>query len=85
MMFVLQVHQDFAHHVQSEPVETVGSWVIFPWPIAVPEGWDRVSTPLLTPARLEALRAECAGVDVPPADPKPIPEPQPESEDTREI
>jgi hypothetical protein len=83
MTFVLQVHQDFAHHIQSEPTESVGMWVIFPWPIVLPDGFDRVSTPVLMPARLAALKAEWSdpAAEVPPINPQPIPEPQPESED----
>jgi len=76
----MQVPQDYAHHVVAEPLERVGAWVIFAWPVAVPEGWDRVSTPLLTEARLVALRAACEGQTFPEANPQPIP-PEPELEE----
>ena len=77
---VLMVHQDFAHHVQSEPIEQLGQHVIFPWPIDLPDGFDRVSTPLLTPARLAALREACDCEDAvwPEPTPRPIPDPEPE-------
>lgn len=76
----MQVPQDYAHHIVAEPLERVGAWYIFAWPTAVPEGWDRVSTPLLTEARLAALREQCACPDTvwPEPDPKPIPDPEPE-------
>jgi hypothetical protein len=77
----MQVPQDYAHHIQSEPLERVGAWYIFAWPTAVPEGWDRVSTPLLTEARLVALRAQCAGGVWPEPNPQPIPEPEPIDEE----
>jgi hypothetical protein len=78
----LMVPQDYAHHIQSEPIETLGEWVLFPWPIPLPTGFDRVSTPLLTPARLAAMRLDCGCPDKvwPPVDPKPIPDPEPEPE-----
>ena len=71
----MQVPQDYAHHIVAEPLERVGAWYIFAWPTAVPEGWDRVSTPLLTEARLVALRAQCAGGVWPEPNPQPIPDP----------
>jgi len=74
----MQVPQDNAHHVVAEPLERVGAWYIFAWPTAVPEGWDRVSTPVLTEARLAMLRAACAGGVWPDPDPQPIPDPVPE-------
>ena len=77
----LQVPQDYAHHIQSEPIERVGAWVIFPWPIPLPEGFDRISTPVLTEARLAALRERCACPNAvwPEPNPQPIPpEPEPE-------
>lgn len=79
-MKYLIVNQDFAHHIQSEPVEQVADMVLFPWPIALPEGFDRVSTPLVCADKVPAFRAHwlaCCPV-VPPVDPKPIPEPEPE-------
>jgi hypothetical protein len=76
----MQVHQDYAHHIDADPIEVVGMWAIFAWPVGVPEGWDRVSTPLLTEARLVALRAACEGQTFPEANPQPIPEPEPEEE-----
>ena len=86
-MKYLVVHQDFAHHVQSEPVERIADVVLFPWPIALPEGFERVSTPLVDVDKLEAFRAHWEAVcpDAPLVDPKPIPEPQPEEENGFEI
>jgi hypothetical protein len=77
----MQVPQDYAHHIVAQPLERVGAWYIFAWPTAVPEGWDRVSTPLLTEARLVALRAQCAGGVWPEPNPQPIPEPEPIDEE----
>ena len=74
----MMVPQDYAHHINATPLERVGAWYIFAWPTAVPEGWDRVSTPVLTEARLVALRAACEGQTFPAADPQPIPDPVPE-------
>jgi hypothetical protein len=77
----MMVHQDYAHHIQSEPIEQLGAHVIFPWPVAVPEGWDRVSTPLLTEARLAALRERCScpnAPEVPAVVQRPIPDPVPD-------
>ena len=71
----MQVPQDYAHHIVAEPLERVGAWYIFAWPTAVPEGWDRVSTPLLTEARLVALRAQGGGGVWPEPNPQPIPDP----------
>lgn len=80
-MKYLAVHQDFAHHIDADPIEQLGTHVIFARPVAVPEGWDRVSTPLLTEARLVALRVACEGQTFPVANPQPIPpEPEPEEE-----
>lgn len=79
-MKYLVVHQDFAHHVQAEPIEHIADVVLFPWPITLPEGFERVSTPLIDAHRLEAYRAHWLAVCpvAPPVDPKPIPEPEPE-------
>ena len=76
----LMVHQDYSHHIQSEPLEHLGQWHVFPWPIPLPDGFDRVSTPVLTEARLAALREQCACTNIvwPEPDPKPIPDPEPE-------
>ena len=71
----MQVPQDYAHHIVAEPLERVGAWYIFPWPTPLPEGFDRVSTPVLTEARLVALRAACAGGVWPEPNPQPIPDP----------
>lgn len=71
----MQVHQDYSHHLTAEPLERVGMWDIYAWPTAVPEGWDRVSTPLLTEARLVKLREHCADCEWPEPTPRPIPEP----------
>jgi hypothetical protein len=85
-MKYLAVHQDFAHHVQSEPVAHIADVVLFPWPIALPEGFERISTPLIDADKLEAFRAHWEAVcpNVPPVNPQPIPEPQPEPEDELE-
>jgi hypothetical protein len=85
-MKYLVVHQDLAHHIQSEPLERIADVVLFPWPIPLPEGFDRVSTPLVDADKLPAFRAHWGACcpAVPPVDPRPIPEPQPEPEDPRE-
>jgi len=81
-MRYLAVQQDFAHHIQAVPVMQVADVVLFPWPIPMPEGFDRVGTPIIDAAKLDAYRIiwEAACPDVPEPDPQPIPEPQPEPE-----
>lgn len=82
-MKYLAVQQDFAHHIQSEPVMQVADVVLFPWPIAMPEGFDRVGTPLIDAAKVEAYRViwEAACPEVPAPNPQPIPDPTPELEE----
>ena len=81
-MKYLVVHQDFAHHVQSEPIEHIADVVLFPWPIALPEGFERVPTPLIDADKLPAFRVHWEAVCPvpPPVDPKPIPDPEPADE-----
>lgn len=83
-MRYLAVQQDFAHHIQSEPVMQVADVVLFPWPIAMPAGFDRVPTPLIDVTKIEAYRAiwEAACPEVPPPNPQPIPDPTPEPEES---
>jgi hypothetical protein len=82
-MKLLVVHQDFAHHVQSEPIRQAGEMVLFPWPIPLPEGFDRVSTPLIDACKVEAFAAhyEALAPTPAPVNPQPIPEPQEEPDD----
>jgi hypothetical protein len=76
-MKYLVVHQDFAHHIQSEPVRQAGEMVMFPWPIPLPEGFERVSTPLIDASRVDAFTKHYEALAPTPAqvNPQPIPDP----------
>lgn len=82
-MKYLVVHQDFAHHIQSEPVRQVADMVLFQWPIPLPPGFDRVSTPLVDGSRLAVMEAHWQALcpHPPSPNPQPIPEPQPVDEE----
>lgn len=75
---MLAVHQDYAHHITTdEPIEHVGDVVLFPWPLQLPAGFERVSTPLICTDRLDAFRSHWRTLApvASPVNPKPIPDP----------
>jgi hypothetical protein len=86
-MKYLAVQQDFAHHIQSEPVMQVADMVLFSWPIPLPDGFDRIATPLICAERLDVFRAhwETSCPEVPPVDPKPIPAPYVPEDEPQEV
>jgi hypothetical protein len=86
--FFRVVHQDYAHHVDAEPLRDVGAWRVFPLD-AISGRWPGNGVQLVLTLRAEQVDQldpterpiEPRELPEPPPPPEPEPEPEPEELD----